>query len=197
MIQKFNPLRLPAPLLKQIPVEALPLFVDAAGVWKGGFWEQVVAGYKGLQQAGYQLGADGWVKKNLAKLKKISKIKEDEQLVFGFFSVVEKAGEKVIDYEGDYIDPVALEKAAYDYVINSRQGDDRHDEKPQAILVESMFFSKEKQELLGIDLELVGWFGGFKILNKELWEKVKRGERAMFSIGGMAYDVRDATTESY
>ena len=124
------------------------------------------------------------VSKEKAALDAFSKIDDEKRQVFGFFSVVEENGKPLVDYQGDVISPDELEKAAYSYVINSRMGDERHDERPKAVLIESMFFSKEKQEALGIDLNMVAWWGGFLVQDEELWQKIKSGRYSMFSIGG-------------
>lgn len=121
---------------------------------------------------------------------KLTKMDEEKRRVFGFFSVVEENGKPVIDYQGDIIDAGDLEEAAYKYVMYSRMGDERHDERAKAVLIESVFFSKEKQAALGIDLGKVCWWGGFYITDDELWNKVKSGQYSMFSIGGRSQIVK-------
>lgn len=115
---------------------------------------------------------------------KMNRVDEEKRRVFGFFSVVAENDKEVIDYHGDVIASDDLEEAAYKYVMYSGMGDERHDERAKAMLIESMFFSKEKQMALGIDLGKVCWWGGFYILDDDLWQKVKSGQYPMFSIGG-------------
>ena len=115
---------------------------------------------------------------------KMNRVDEEKRRVFGFFSVSEENDKEVIDYHGDVIASDDLEEAAYIYVMYSGMGDERHDERAKAMLIESMFFSKEKQMALGIDLGKVCWWGGFYILDDDLWQKVKSGQYPMFSIGG-------------
>ena len=62
-------------------------------------------------------------------IEKVTKMDEEKRRVFGFFSVVEENGKPVIDYQGDVIDSDDLEEAAYKYVMYSRMGDERHDER--------------------------------------------------------------------
>lgn len=114
--------------------------------------------------------------------------KADEQgLVFGWASVAENDGVLVVDEEGDVIEPAELEKGAYSFVKDARIASDTH--RPETlgigVLVESMFFSKEKQELLGIDLP-VGWWVGFQVDDPALRKSIResQGHRA-FSIGGV------------
>jgi len=108
--------------------------------------------------------------------------------VFGWASVNEDEGALVWDHEDDGILSQDLEPATYDFVKNARVATDSHDPETlgAAVLIESMFFSKDKQTALGIDLGRVGWWVGFQISDPELVAKVASGERLMFSIGGKA-----------
>lgn len=114
---------------------------------------------------------------------KIEKIDEDQNLVFGWFSVIEKDGESIVDSQGDTISEIELEKAMYDFVLNARNAGEMHMRKNAGKLVECMVFTKQKQELMGIDLGFVGAWGGFK-LDDKTFAKVKSGEYDMFSIHG-------------
>ena len=55
-------------------------------------------------------------------------------------------------------------------------------------MVESVVFTKEKADALGIPPDILpeGWWIGFRITDDEVWEKVKNGEYPMFSIEGKA-----------
>lgn len=114
----------------------------------------------------------------------IQKIDEDKRQVFGWFSVIEEMGKDVEDREGDIIKVEELEKAAYDFVVNARKAGEMHKVVQVGQLIESMVFTKDKQEALGIDLGKVGWWGGFQITDSEVWSKVKDGTYTAFSIGG-------------
>ena len=114
----------------------------------------------------------------------VAKADVDQQLIFGWASVVEKDGQLVIDKQGDAITPADLEAAAYDFVLHARQHGDMHKAASTGRMVESMVFTKQKQQALGIDLGKVGWWAGFKIDAPEVWAAHKRGERPEFSIGG-------------
>lgn len=112
----------------------------------------------------------------------------DEHLVFGWLSVaVSKSGEVIEDSQGDIIEEHELEKAAYDFVLVSREAGDMH-KRTTGIgkLVESMVFTIEKQEALGIPEGTVpiGWWVGFKITDEDVWKRIKSGELSAFSIGG-------------
>lgn len=115
----------------------------------------------------------------------IHKVNEDEHLVFAWASVNSVNGELVTDSQGDVIPDEELEKAAYDYVLNSRRAGEMHVRKRDiGEIVESIVFSKTKQDLLGIDLGKTGWFIGFKIYDEEVWDMIKKGDYPMLSIGG-------------
>lgn len=119
----------------------------------------------------------------------IKKADPDQQLLFGWASVVEKAGRPIIDKQGDIIPVWALEPAAYDFVLHSRDQGDMHRQVGQGRLVESMVFTTDKQKALGIDLGMVGWWTGFKVDSPDLWKSIRAGERPEFSIGGQAVSV--------
>ena len=105
-------------------------------------------------------------------------------MVFGWASVSTKDGKIVVDKQGDMILPEDLEKAAYDFVLYCRSQGDMHKAMQCGRLVESMMFTKEKQQIMGIDLGMEGWWTGFKVDDQALWQAHKRGERPEFSIGG-------------
>lgn len=182
---------LPQYLINALEGDALTVFMSAmTGVAsKGGsVAAQYTAGFLALAEAGYKKGCNGKYKKSLPELTvhldKVHKAVEDKRQVFGFFSVIEADGIPVIDSQGDVMLSQDLEKAVYKYVKFSRMGDDRHDGRCKATLIESMYFSKEKQEALGIDLGLVGWWGGFEVHDDVMWAKIKAGDYESFSIGG-------------
>lgn len=120
----------------------------------------------------------------------IKKIDTDQRLVFGWASVVADAqGRMVVDHQGDLIYPEDIEKAAYDFVLTSRQAGDMHEVVGTGRLVESMVFTVEKMQALGIPEGTMptGWWVGFHIDDDEKWDLVKKGVRPMFSIGGTGY----------
>ena len=115
----------------------------------------------------------------------VVKYDDDRQFVFGFFSVIEVDGDTVVDKQGDIISEAELENAAYQFVLKFREASDAH--LPGAApgqLIESIVFTHEKQEALGIDLGKVGWWGGFWIEDVEVWKKIRKGDYKAFSIEG-------------
>lgn len=126
---------------------------------------------------------------------KIQKSEDDKMLAFGWANVAISAnGEQLQDYHDDLIDPDELEQAAYAFVELYREGGEMHERGGCAVLVESMVFTKEKQNALGIPDGTLpeGWWIGFKVTDPDVWDKVKSGEYPMFSIEGEA--VREEIT---
>lgn len=125
----------------------------------------------------------------------ILKVDEDKRMVFGFFSVTKIDGEYLFDLQDDAITTEVLEKAVYEYVLDARDAGEMHVKTGVGQLVESFMITKEKVDVIlktltdqGIpavmDLGVEGWFGGFYISDDDVWDKVKKGEYPMFSIGG-------------
>ncbi len=116
----------------------------------------------------------------------ITKVDADKHLVFGWVTVAEEKGKPLVDKQGDVMSPEAMEDMAYNFTLNCRKGGEMHWKEKVGVgkLVESMAFTKEKQEALGIDLGKVGWWCGFKISDPDVWAKVKDGTYKAFSIHG-------------
>ena len=116
----------------------------------------------------------------------VLKLDEEKRLVYGWFSVVEKGGEPVVDTQDHIIEEAVLQKAVHNFITQSRVGKVMHEGGQASVLVDSMVFTKDVQKALGIDLGMVGWFGAFKVLDDAAWEAAKKGELPAFSIGGFA-----------
>lgn len=123
----------------------------------------------------------------------ITKSKSDECLVSGWASVAVNAdGSIPLDWQGDVIAPEELEKAAIKFMLDYRASGEMHVGGDQGVVVESLVFTKEKQRAIGIPEGVVpeGWFITVKVLNQELFEKVKNGQYKMFSIQGSGKRVK-------
>lgn len=120
---------------------------------------------------------------------KIAKSDDDKMLAFGWASVSMRVdGEVIEDWQKDIVEPDELENAAYEYVLLYREGGEMHERGGAAVLVESVVFTEEKMKAMGIPEGTlpVGWWIGFKVLDEDVWEKVKDGTYPMFSIEGEA-----------
>lgn len=118
----------------------------------------------------------------------IIKMDAEKQMVFGWAYVTHDAdGQVNIDKSGDFVDDSEeIEKSAYDFVLNSRQGDADHTNVKGSTLVESVVFTPEKIAKMGLPAGSIptGWWVGFKIEDGETWDRVKKGELKAFSVHG-------------
>lgn len=129
----------------------------------------------------------------------ITKADEDKRLVFGWALVsADKDGNKLIDHQGDMVDPDDLEEGAYEYVLNFRDAGEEHigTLRKKARMVESCVFTPEKMRAIGIPEGTipVGWWIGFYVDDDTTWERIKSGKYKMFSIEGKA--VREPVTKN-
>jgi len=126
----------------------------------------------------------------------ISKVDPDQRQAFGWASVTELNGEEVVDLQGDTMTTDELEKAAYNYVLDSRVGGAMHErlskDAPRQIgtLIESMVFTDEKIAKMGLpETTPRGWWIGFQVekgpAGDEAWDKVKKGKYTSFSVHGV------------
>lgn len=119
----------------------------------------------------------------------ITKADDDKRLAFGWASVaVRSNGEVIEDYQEDIVEPEELENAAYNFVEFYREGGEMHERGGVAVLIESVVFTDEKMDAIGIPAGTLptGWWIGFKVLDDDVWKKVKEGTYPMFSIEGEA-----------
>lgn len=116
----------------------------------------------------------------------IKKADDEQHLVFGFASVAADETGQVVDSQGDVISIDELERAAYEYVQFSGAGSEMHENPDVAQLIESVVFTPQKLEMLGISGLPYGWWVGFRVTDEDVWQKIKSGEYSMFSIGGSA-----------
>lgn len=120
---------------------------------------------------------------------KIEKRNDEQQIAFGWaYQCVTKSGEQLVDHSGDIVDIGEIEKAAYRFVELYREGSDRHVRGGIGQVIESMVFTEEKVEALGLPPGSMpqGWWVGFKVSDEDVWKKIKDGTYSMFSIEGTA-----------
>lgn len=121
------------------------------------------------------------------------KAKESEQLVSGWANVAVNAdGAPPLDWQDDVILPETLEKAAINFMLDYRASGVMHDGGSVGTVVESIVFTKEKQEAIGIPEGCVpqGWFITVKVHDAEVFKRVMDGTYKMFSIQGTCKRVR-------
>jgi hypothetical protein len=128
-------------------------------------------------------------KDNIRGMFKITK-STPEGLVCGWANVSKEANGSIpLDWQGDIIPAEVLEKAAINFMMDSRCSGVMHEGTSKGTVVESITFTKEKQQLLGIPEGCVkeGWFITVKITDMELFKQVVDGTYKMFSIQGLAH----------
>ena len=116
----------------------------------------------------------------------ILKSDDEQRLVYGWASVVTEKGVPVIDRQGDVIKPDTLVKAVNNFMEHIRVGKQMHNGDQIGVVVHSLPITKEIGDSLGIQSDREGWVVAFKVYDDEVWNKVKSGELAAFSIGGRA-----------
>jgi uncharacterized protein YndB with AHSA1/START domain len=114
----------------------------------------------------------------------VRKISEDQRLVYGWASVIEKDGNPIEDHQGDIIQSSDLVQAAHAFIISSRTAKALHQGSQIGEFVESVVFTPEVQKALGINLGRVGWWVALKVKDERVWKAVKDGKLKMLSIGG-------------
>lgn len=118
---------------------------------------------------------------------KITKTNDEQQLIFGWANITKSGDKLVADADDDVIKSDTLEKAAYEYILKSRNAGEMHlVTEGVGQIVETLFCNVEKCQAMEITYPgFDGWWIGFK-LNKEAYEKVKKGQYRSLSIGGKA-----------
>jgi hypothetical protein len=133
---------------------------------------------------------------DISIIMKISSVTDDKRLVFGWAYVCEdKDGNHVLDHSNQYIEPLELEEAVYVFASYGGMASEMHTGMYAGTLVESVVFTKEKQEALGIPPGYlpVGWWVGIRVYDDAIFAKVKDGTYTMLSLGGKA--VKEETDE--
>jgi len=117
---------------------------------------------------------------------KILKIDEEQRIIYGWASVTTYKGDLVVDLQGDVIKTETLHKAFNEFMKGVRVGKINHSGEQVGQIVHSFPMSKDICEALEIQSDKEGVISGFYVTDDDLWEKVKSGEYAEFSIGGRA-----------
>lgn len=128
----------------------------------------------------------------------IQKVDAEKRNFFGWAHVqVDESGAPVVDNSGDFVtSPEALavmEDSVYSYVQKEGSGDIGHRDFGATRLIESIYMTPEKRDMMGIakgDVPEFGWWLGFHMPEPaadskgDAFEKVKSGELGALSIVG-------------
>jgi len=117
---------------------------------------------------------------------KVVKVDEEQRIIFGWASVTKVNDELVVDLQGDVIETETLHKAVNEFMENVRVGKLMHEGEQVGQIIHSFPVSKDIMSALGIQTDKEGWITGYKVYDDALWEDVKSGKYAAFSIGGAA-----------
>jgi hypothetical protein len=122
----------------------------------------------------------------------IQKIDDERQIVYAWASVITKNNIAVEDSQGDKIAPETLLDCAHEFITESRKGGFMHVPDLQVgNIVESMVFTYDLQKSLGVKIvnkageHIEGWLVGYHVDSQTLWKRVKSGDFAELSIGGL------------
>jgi len=117
---------------------------------------------------------------------KIIKINEEQRVVFGWASVIEKDGKPIVDTQNHVISSTEIVKATTDFMKDARASHFMHTEKRIGSVIHSFPLTSEIAKSLGIQSDQYGWIVGVHVEDDATWDLVKSGKLASFSIGGQA-----------
>lgn len=116
----------------------------------------------------------------------VTKMDDEQRIVYGFASVVSKDGQPVVDLQGDVISADMMEKAASEFMLGARTGLTMHKGNPTTTIIHSLPLTKQIKEAFQIETPYEGWIIAVKVHDDETWQQVKEGRFSGFSIGGRA-----------
>jgi len=117
---------------------------------------------------------------------KVTKMDDDQRIVYGYASVISKDGVPIVDRQGDIITAEELEKAASQFMLGERNGKTMHKGEPTTTIIHSFPMTNETKKAYEIESPYEAWLIAVKVHDDETWAKVKEGELKDFSIGGAA-----------
>lgn len=117
----------------------------------------------------------------------VVKVNSEQRMVYGWASVITKNGVPVVDHQEDVIKADELVNFTTDFMFEDmRTGLYMHAGDTVAKIVHSFPLVDDICKSLGIQCDQEGWIVGVKVLDDDVWKKVKAGELAAFSIGAKA-----------
>ncbi len=120
----------------------------------------------------------------------ISKMDDEQQIVFGWGSVTKVNQTPYVDSQDDIIEDTELEKGVYDF-MQAPMHDEMHERLvPTSKIVESFVVTDEKLQKMfpgeTVPQGKRGWWIGVKIFDPGVYAKHKDGTYTGFSITGTA-----------
>jgi cation transport regulator ChaB len=126
------------------------------------------------------------VKKDISFEGQILKQDSEERLVYGWAYVSTDKGEISLDHSGEFVRPDQIAKAATNFMLTMRTAKSMHTGGKIGEVVHSMPLTHEISKALGIQSDREGWLVAIKVYDDQVWQDVKSGKLAAFSIGGRA-----------
>ena len=126
--------------------------------------------------------------------KEKSLYKDENNLVFGWgYEAIKKSGQQVVDHSKQFVDEgdalKELELATYAFNIGSGRIGFGHVGKSKGYVAECMFFTKEKNVVLGLSEDALpqgAWLGVY-FPEDEDYKRVKKMKAPMFSLEGYGF----------
>lgn len=116
----------------------------------------------------------------------ILKQDDEERLVYGWAYVSTEKGEISLDHSDEFVRPEQIAKAATNFMLSMRTAKSMHTGGKIGEVVHSMPLTNEISKALGIQSDREGWMVAIKVYDDQVWQDVKSGKLAAFSIGGKA-----------
>jgi hypothetical protein len=116
----------------------------------------------------------------------ILKRDDEERLVYGWAYVSTVKGDISLDHSGEFIRPEQLAKATTNFMLSMRTAKRMHSGGKIGEVVHSMPITNDVAKALGIQSDREGWLVAVKVYDDQVWQDVKSGKLAAFSIGGRA-----------
>jgi len=145
----------------------------SARYWSCRMWE---AGTSVSEMTKVEVQIEGQILKQL----------DEERLAFGWAYVSTVKGELSLDHSGEFIRPEQLAKAATNFMLSMRTAKAMHTGETIGEVVHSMPLTNDIAKALGIQSDREGWVIALKVYDDQVWQDVKSGKLAAFSIGGRA-----------
>jgi hypothetical protein len=111
---------------------------------------------------------------------------DEERLAFGWGYVSTVNGEISLDHSGEFIRPDQIAKAATNFMLSMRTAKRMHTGEKIGEVIHSMPLTNDVAKALGIQSDREGWIIAIKVYDDAVWQDVKSGKLAAFSIGGRA-----------
>jgi cation transport regulator ChaB len=111
---------------------------------------------------------------------------DEERLAFGWAYVATVKGEVSLDHSGEFIRADQLAKAATNFMLSVRTAKRMHSGESIGEVIHSMPLTNDVAKALGIQSDREGWIIAIKVHDEQVWQDVKSGKLAAFSIGGRA-----------